>query len=148
MRGISSVWAINKCRRFSARLQPYSTVEVLTTLQKSWIPKPDITGRQSRSFPRLGGSPRSIAITFCIVVWPPDGEIGLTEYTFTRLDRIHERERQTDKQTDTTRQRRPRLCKLCIVLRGKKNVTAMRGNNHNYGRMNLSPEFPIQFHYC
>ena len=64
---------------------------------------------------------------------------------FTRFDRIHERERQTDKQTDTARRRRPRLC---IVSRGKKNVTTMRGNNHNYGIMNLSSEFPIQFHYC
>ena len=49
------------------------------------------------------------------IVWLLTGK--KIETTFILFDRIHERDRQTDGQTNTARRHRPRLC---IALRAKK----------------------------
>ena len=65
------------------------------------------------------GPHRNIAITFDMektrIVWLLTGK--KIETTFILFDRIHERDRQTDGQTNTARRHRPRLC---IALRAKK----------------------------
>jgi len=70
-----------------------------------------------------GGPRRNIAITFgtekTITVWLSNGE--KIEDTLIRVDRIRVRDGRTDRQTDTARRHRPRLC---IASRGKKIVTS------------------------
>jgi len=74
---------------------------------RQWpMPKPDV-GQKSRFFPQLGGGSLSEychnVVTFGTektrAVWLPDGEIFF-EDMFIRFDRIHQRDRQTEWQTD------------------------------------------------
>jgi len=65
------------------------------------MPKPDI-GRNSRSLPQLVRPCSNIAITFVIekLEWHGYTAVKKIEDMFIRFDRIHERDKRTDRQTD------------------------------------------------
>ena len=84
-----------------------------TTVQQWSMAKPDI-GRKSRFLSELVGIRRNIAITFGVtrMTWLPDGEKNLKICLFISTQYTNV----TDRQTDTTRRHRPRLC---MASRGK-----------------------------
>jgi len=63
---------------------------------------------------------------------------------FSRLDTIHQRAGQSDGQTDTGRQQRPRLR---IASRGNKHVIKLSRENRYNGAMKLLKIFPVKDEY-